>query len=451
MRVRVVTKNGGSKQNRGHALHLRDAAALPDPAVTAGRTHEGGTTVTITGRDLSGATSVRFGSTSAASFQVTSPTTITAISPATPRRARQRHGDHARRVGHPRRRLHLRPGAQAVLVDPGSGPLVPTPVTLVGAALTADAQVTFGGAPATVLSASPDGTELTVNTPAHAAGFVDVTVTTVGGSATLTNGYLFVGGTTLTAVTPSAGPVAGLVNVTLTGSGFTGETLVTFGNKPSLAVFPNLEGTELTALLPSHVGGARGRHGGHGGWLGHADRRVHLRRGPDVHLAHPGRRPRRRWDLGDPDRHELPGGHAGPLRRRTRHPRVGEPRWHLRDGHHPRARGRCRGRVGDDAGRHRDPARRLHLRGGADADRRLPERGSDHGWPDGDADRHELPGRDAGVVRRRRRHRSGRRLADRGDGRHAGARGRAGRTSPSPLRVARQRCRTATPTWSSRC
>ena len=255
VRVRVVTKNGGSPQNRAtHFTYVTPQPSLTQLAPRTGPTR-GGTTVAITGRDLAGATSVRFGSSSAASFQVTSPTTITAVSPGRP-------------VG-PVNITVTTPGGSATLddaftyvpapglstVEPGSGPLVPTPVTLVGAALTADAQVTFGGAPATVLSASPDGTELTVNTPAHTAGFVNVIVTTVGGSSTLTNGYLFVGGTTLTSVTPSAGPVAGLVNVTLTGSGFTGETLVTFGNKPSLAVFPNLEGTELTALLPSHVAG----------------------------------------------------------------------------------------------------------------------------------------------------------------------------------------------------
>ena len=188
-------------------------------------------------------------------FRVTSPTTIVATSPARP-------------VG-PVNVSVTTAGGSATLddafayaapprldyVDPGSGPMASTPATLVGDELTADAQVTFDGVPATVLSASPDGTELVVNTPAHAAGFVNVAVTTAGGSATLANGYLFVAGTTLTAVTPSAGPASGLVNVTLTGSGFIGETLVTFGNKPSLDVVANLAGTQLTALLPPHAAG----------------------------------------------------------------------------------------------------------------------------------------------------------------------------------------------------
>jgi hypothetical protein len=41
----------------------------------------GGTAVTITGTGFTGASAVDFGSRSAASFEVTSPTTITAVAP----------------------------------------------------------------------------------------------------------------------------------------------------------------------------------------------------------------------------------------------------------------------------------------------------------------------------------------------------------------------------------
>src|ERR1019366_6209773 len=42
----------------------------------------GGTSVTVTGSGFSGATAVKFGSAAAVSFSVTSPTTLTAVSPA---------------------------------------------------------------------------------------------------------------------------------------------------------------------------------------------------------------------------------------------------------------------------------------------------------------------------------------------------------------------------------
>jgi alpha-tubulin suppressor-like RCC1 family protein len=58
----------------------------PPPVVTAVKPKQGpvngGTTVTVTGSDLTGATAVKFGSTSAASFKVNSATSITAVSPA---------------------------------------------------------------------------------------------------------------------------------------------------------------------------------------------------------------------------------------------------------------------------------------------------------------------------------------------------------------------------------
>jgi len=88
----------GDRRRRGSPLRLAatvaaltiaiaaPASAASGPTVSKvapGRgPHSGGTTVTITGTNLSGATAVRFGSTSAESFTVNSSTSITAVSPA---------------------------------------------------------------------------------------------------------------------------------------------------------------------------------------------------------------------------------------------------------------------------------------------------------------------------------------------------------------------------------
>jgi hypothetical protein len=60
-------------------------ANSPPPAITKVTPRKGpasgGTTVTITGTDLNGATSVEFGSTPATSYTVNSSTSITAVSP----------------------------------------------------------------------------------------------------------------------------------------------------------------------------------------------------------------------------------------------------------------------------------------------------------------------------------------------------------------------------------
>ncbi|MCS5495698.1 IPT/TIG domain-containing protein [Cnuibacter physcomitrellae] len=64
-------------------------------------------------------------------------------------------------------------------------------VTLRGTAFSTGDVVTFGGEPATDVVVAEDGRSLTATTPAHAAGAVDVTVTTAGGlSASLPYTYV---------------------------------------------------------------------------------------------------------------------------------------------------------------------------------------------------------------------------------------------------------------------
>jgi hypothetical protein len=254
VKVRVVTDHGASKQTGA----TRFTYITPRPALTGLSTSAGpsagGTTVTLIGRDLAGASAVRFG-TVAASYRVLSPTAIAATAPA--------HVPGQANV------TVTAPGGSAVLQDaytfvaapqltgitPDSGPADGATVTLTGANFTGDATVRFGGVPAADLQLSAGGTELTVTTPDHTPGWVDVSVTTVGGSATLVRGYLFVGGTTLSGVSPVVGPATGGPQVTLTGTGFTEETLVLFGNKPSLSVVVAPSGTSLTATLPTHAAG----------------------------------------------------------------------------------------------------------------------------------------------------------------------------------------------------
>lgn len=64
-------------------------------------------------------------------------------------------------------------------------------VTLTGAGLTGATGVTFDGVAATSVNVV-NSTTVTAVTPAHAAGVVDVVITTPSGSATLTNGYMYV-------------------------------------------------------------------------------------------------------------------------------------------------------------------------------------------------------------------------------------------------------------------
>ncbi|WP_368731463.1 IPTL-CTERM sorting domain-containing protein [Delftia sp. K82] len=90
-------------------------------------------------------------------------------------------------------------------VAPDSGSIAgSTSVTLTGTNLTGATAVSFGGTAALGYTVN-NATTITATTPAHAAGAVNVSVTTPGGSATLTNGY------TYNVPVPVAGAVSAMV------------------------------------------------------------------------------------------------------------------------------------------------------------------------------------------------------------------------------------------------
>jgi hypothetical protein len=112
--------------------------------------------------------------------------------------------------------------------------------------------VTFGGTAAsfTVNSLS----QITATTPAHAAGTVDVAVTTGVGTATATAAFTYIPPPTVTGVAPNKGPTAGGTSVVITGTGFTGATLAIFGTRS--ASFTVNSATQITATSPAGNAGA---------------------------------------------------------------------------------------------------------------------------------------------------------------------------------------------------
>jgi hypothetical protein len=145
----------------------------------------GGTTVTITGSGFSGASAVHFGSTPAASFEVTSSTSIIAVSPAhtagTADLTVTTPGGTSALVKGDR----FKYGSPTVTgVSPASGPLAGgTSVTITGSGFALGSETTFKfrKAPATSVNCS-SVTTCTVTAPAGAkAGAVDV-LATAGGS-----------------------------------------------------------------------------------------------------------------------------------------------------------------------------------------------------------------------------------------------------------------------------
>jgi len=145
----------------------------------------------------------------------------------------------------------------ATALDPDNGPAAGgTSVTITGTGFTDDATVSVDGVEVTPDSVAEDGTSLTFTTPAHAAGAVDVTVTTAGGTTdplTFTYAAAPAGAPTLTALDPDHGPAAGGTSVTITGTGFTDDSTVSVdGSDPITPDSVSEDGTELTFTTPAH-------------------------------------------------------------------------------------------------------------------------------------------------------------------------------------------------------
>ena len=215
----------------------------------------GGNTVTITGTSLTGATLVTFGGTSAA-FVVVNATTITATAPAHAAGSvdvlvTTGQGTSANTAAD----NYLYGDLPTVSsLSPATGPIAGgTVVTITGTGFTGATSVTFGGT-AAVFSVT-NATTISATAPAHAAGTVDVLVTTPSGTSTNTvaDNFTYTSGPTVTSISPKGGPVEGGTLVTITGSGFTGATSVTFGAASLTPTVVN--DTTITVTAPARSAG----------------------------------------------------------------------------------------------------------------------------------------------------------------------------------------------------
>ena len=93
--------------------------------------------------------------------------------------------------------VRLAPPALERLSPPYGSASGGTRMDLIGNNLGASATVTIGGAPANFVSASADGTLMTVTTPAGTAGYADVVVSNSTGTASAPKGYQYIDPTTI--------------------------------------------------------------------------------------------------------------------------------------------------------------------------------------------------------------------------------------------------------------
>ncbi|WP_405891297.1 IPT/TIG domain-containing protein [Streptomyces sp. NBC_00133] len=249
----TVTAPGGTS----NALSFSYVAA---PSVTGLAPSQGptagGTTVSLTGTSLSGATAVRFDATAATSFTVNSPTQITAVTPA--------HTAGAAAVtvttpggtsnpDNPLAYFFYTTPPSATDIAPSSGTVVGgTTVILTGSGFINATAVRFDATAATSFTVNSP-TQITAVTPAHTAGAAAVTVTTPGGTSNALT-YVYLQAPTITSLTPSQGPTGGGSAITLTGTNLTTTSSVQFDGTP--AAFTVLSPTQVTALPPAGAAGA---------------------------------------------------------------------------------------------------------------------------------------------------------------------------------------------------
>ena len=261
--ITVTTPAGSAGAVDVAVTTVGGSATLPDsytyvapPALTSlnpttGPT-AGGTTVTIDGTNLSGASSVTFGGTAA----TITANTSSQITVTTPAGAAGAVDVAVTTVGGsatlPGSYTYVAPPALSSL-NPTTGPTTGgTSVTIDGTNLSGASSVTFGGAAATITANT--SSQITVTTPASAAGAVDVAVTTVGGSATLPGSYTYVAPPALTSLNPTTGPTAGGTTVTIDGTNLSGASSVTFGG--TAATITANTSSQITVTTPAGAAGA---------------------------------------------------------------------------------------------------------------------------------------------------------------------------------------------------
>ena len=232
---------------------------VPAPVITNLSTQAGpvagGTTVTITGVNLLGATEVDFGSKEG----VIVSNTDTEIVVTTP----------AGKAGTVKVKVETSGGESAISSDdrftyvamprvngisPRAGALGGgATVTITGVNLLNATAVNFGLNAGTIISVTAK--KIVVTSPAGLAGDVDVTVVTAGGTSAVSDAdvFTYVDAPAVTGIAPSTGPLAGGTTVTITGTDLLGAASVHFG--AALGTIVSGTDTQLVVISPAGAAG----------------------------------------------------------------------------------------------------------------------------------------------------------------------------------------------------
>ena len=254
----TVTTHAGTSATSAASKYTYGVPTVTELDPAAGPA-AGGNTVVITGTNFIGVTSVKFGTKSATSYVVNSPTQITAKAPGgvagttvdvtvtTAGGTSEKSYSSKYSYGPP----------TVTELDPAAGPAAGhNEVIITGTGFTAVTAVKFGTRNAVDFEVDSP-TQITAIAPAGVAGTtVDVRVTTPAGTSAITvlaSKYSY-GAPSVAEVDPDSGPSAGGNEVVITGQRFTGVTAVKFGTK-NATVFEVDSPTQITAIAPAGVAG----------------------------------------------------------------------------------------------------------------------------------------------------------------------------------------------------
>ncbi|WP_435244075.1 IPT/TIG domain-containing protein [Streptomyces sioyaensis] len=248
--VTVTAPTGTSTQNVFFTYTTVAAPVLTTLSPATGPT-SGGTVVTLSGMNLAGVTSVKFGVNSATVLSNTASQVVVIAPAGSPSSV----AVTVTTVGGTSNALVYTYVAGAVPVisglSPSSGP-VPggNLVTVTGSNLSGAISVKFGNNPATVLSNT--ATQIVVSAPAGPPSVTTVTVTTAGGTSNPLP-YFYVAAPTVNDLSAHLGPATGGNTIAVFGSNLTLATAVSFGGNPATAVLV-VSDSQLTATAPPGAG-----------------------------------------------------------------------------------------------------------------------------------------------------------------------------------------------------
>jgi formylglycine-generating enzyme required for sulfatase activity len=254
----VVVTNQFGVGAGGLFTYTAELPTLSSVAPTSG-SNAGGTTITLTGTNLSGATSVMVGGNPATNVTVVSPTSVTAVTPA------GAVGPASVSVTTPSGTATLSSGFTYVVptptlssVSPSSGSTAGgTLITLTGTNLLGASSVFVGGTAANNVTVVSSTTVTAVTRPGFPSGPLSVSVTTPAGVAVRPDSFEYIEpAPTLLSVDPAVGGVSGGAIITVKGANLRYVSSVTVGGVPSPSISA-IGSNAVRFVVPAGTAGAR--------------------------------------------------------------------------------------------------------------------------------------------------------------------------------------------------